>query len=79
MIEITTDAHPDETSWTLRLVGDQQIDAGGCFYSEENFTYKIEHCLDENTEYVFTLIDSWGDGICCGYGSGSYTINWNGE
>ena len=44
-----------------------------------NDTYVIENCLDENTEYVFTLHNEESDGICCDYGSGSYTINWNGE
>jgi hypothetical protein len=24
--------------------------------------------------YEFTIFDSWGDGICCGWGSGSYTL-----
>merc|ERR1739847_181535 len=31
------------------------------------------------TEYVFTIYDSWGDGICCGYGSGAYSVTVNGE
>ena len=25
-------------------------------------------------EYLFTITDSYGDGICCGYGQGSYEI-----
>lgn len=24
--------------------------------------------------YVFQIVDDWGDGICCGYGNGAYTI-----
>jgi len=35
--------------------------------------------LIESGGYVFHIIDDWGDGMCCNYGEGSYTItNQNG-
>jgi hypothetical protein len=28
--------------------------------------------------YVFTMTDSYGDGMCCGYGQGSYSLEVDG-
>ena len=30
-------------------------------------------------DYVFTIYDAWGDGICCLYGSGGYTLHLDGS
>merc|ERR1712176_186944 len=35
-------------------------------------------CLSTGT-YTFEILDSYGDGICCSYGSGSYSVEANGE
>merc|ERR1712125_201055 len=42
-----------------------------------NTEYEEEECVLA-AEYVFEIADSYGDGICCGYGSGSYSVEYNG-
>merc|ERR1711976_58179 len=46
------------------------------------FSASTEHidnvCLTDGT-YTFTINDSFGDGICCGYGSGDYQLISGGE
>ena len=32
-------------------------------------------CIPENTELTFTIYDSYGDGICCESGQGSYLVS----
>lgn len=64
-IAITPDNWPGETSWTL--VNDSlEVVASG----DVNGT---SLCLPEAC-YTFTIFDSFGDGICCGFGQGGYTV-----
>jgi len=43
---------------------------------ENNNRYEIDECLACDASYTFTLTDSYGDGICCGYGTGDYEVEW---
>ena len=64
-IAITPDAWPGETSWTL--VNDSlEVVASGT-------TESVELCLPVAC-YTFTIFDSFGDGMCCAYGEGGYTV-----
>ncbi|MCR9250523.1 MAG: fibronectin type III domain-containing protein [bacterium] len=73
-LNLVTDNYGSETSWTLTRNGSQV--ASGSGYAN-NTTYNID--LDYGAgSYVFTINDSYGDGICCSYGNGSYTITDNG-
>jgi len=51
--------------------------ASGGGYSQRNTTYTEELCLTDDC-YTFNITDTYGDGICCAYGNGAYTINVNG-
>lgn len=43
-------------------------------------TYEELACLNTSTEcYTFTIFDSGNDGICCSFGSGSYTVTLDGD
>ena len=76
-IELTTDNYPQETAWTLS----NQCDMGQTFsspvYSELSTMTSTPLCLP-NGEYNFVITDTYGDGICCGYGSGAYKITYDG-
>ena len=64
-IAITPDNWPGETSWTLTNDSLETVasgDVAGAYL-----------CLPEAC-YTFTIFDSFGDGICCGFGQGSYTV-----
>lgn len=70
-LDIITDQYPAETSWVVTQGGSVVVSGGP--YSEAFTTYSIPICLDEGC-YEFTISDSYGDGICCSYGSGSYLM-----
>ena len=49
------------------------VATGGPF-ADSNTEYIEQLCLDEGC-YTFTIVDSYGDGICCAYGNGAYSIS----
>lgn len=74
-LQLTTDNYASETSWNIKNSSGTTV-ASGNGYSNAT-TYTIENCLADGC-YTFNILDSYGDGICCSYGSGSYTITYNG-
>ena len=77
-IEIFTDNYPEETYWTLEDEDGNIIDqifAGDLICSNTYYNWVIN--INDNTCYNFTIFDSYGDGICCSQGNGSYTLNHN--
>ncbi len=73
-VSLLTDNYGSETSWTL-MSGSTQIGSGNGYSS--NTQYSDDFCLS-NGNYVFTIQDEYGDGICCNYGSGNYQLTVNG-
>ncbi len=71
-ISITTDEFGDETTWTLTKSGGVLVASGGPYANEETFSQQIT--VESNECYEFTIFDSFGDGICCENGNGSYSI-----
>ncbi|MBP6698398.1 MAG: T9SS type A sorting domain-containing protein [Flavobacteriales bacterium] len=73
-VSITFDNYPEETSWTIRQ-GTTTVASGGTYGSQpDGSTLNTVVCLP-NGCYDFTINDSYGDGICCAYGNGSYTVS----
>merc|ERR1711937_1031957 len=80
-VSINSDNYPAETSWTLKngCSGEQLLSGGS--YTSGNSLYEDEVCAPANPSaiyYEFTINDSYGDGICCSYGSGSYKVEFDG-
>ena len=80
LITITTDNYTSETSWELvdqngTVV--QSINAGDLTQSATTYTWNI--CPSATDCYDFIINDTYGDGICCGYGNGSYSVSYNGS
>lgn len=71
-LSITCDNYPDETSWTLTNEAGAVIDQGSG-YTTKGQTVSKSWNLAEG-KYTFAIHDSYGDGICCSYGSGSYSL-----
>jgi len=76
-VKIMTDNYPAETSWTLEETASEENVGSGGGYSSANTEYVAEICVAD-VEHTFTISDTYGDGMCCSYGTGSYTVNYNG-
>jgi hypothetical protein len=78
-VVVTTDNYPRETSWTI------MDNAGRSIYSVEQSsltaikTYTDVVGLCRGLQYYFVIEDSAEDGICCGFGTGSYRGTFEGE
>ncbi len=72
-LEITFDDYPVETAWWMKdELGNFEYQSTG-YQGEGGNTITIDMCLVEGC-HDFTIIDFYGDGICCSYGTGSYEI-----
>jgi hypothetical protein len=73
-LTINLDNYPEETSWIIRNSGGTTIASGGTYGSQPDGSTVVEvACLADGC-YDFVIYDSYGDGICCAYGSGSYIL-----
>ncbi|MDN4165850.1 zinc-dependent metalloprotease family protein [Cytophagales bacterium LB-30] len=68
------DNYPEETSWAIRNASNTVVASGGTYGSQaDGSTLVINNCLPAGC-YTFTINDSYGDGICCAYGNGNYSL-----
>ncbi len=66
IIRVIPDNYPQESSWTLQA-GNGALLASGTSNSDTV-------CVPSGTCMTFTMKDTQGDGLCCQYGLGSYTV-----
>ncbi|RME00077.1 MAG: hypothetical protein D6816_14135, partial [Bacteroidetes bacterium] len=74
-LTIVLDNYPEETSWEITDdAGTVVASSGGTYGSYADGATATENiCLADGC-YTFTIFDVYGDGICCSYGNGSYTL-----
>ncbi len=65
-VEIVQDNYPNENTWKLFDEEGVELFAGGV----EGGTF----CIDAGQCHSFVMYDSYGDGMCCEFGEGSYTL-----
>lgn len=71
-VNIVADNYPSEISWEL-------TDSEGEIVDQASATNAVGYTLVEveaGNCYTWSIADSYGDGICCAYGHGSWTIEW---
>lgn len=79
-VQVNTDNYGEETSWEV-----VDTETNATYFSIGENTYGDnqenlhEFCIPEDACVTFTISDSYGDGICCGYGLGSYEVSLNGN
>ena len=73
-LTINTDQYGSETSWEFVDAGGNVLAAGPSQAYGNSQTYTENVTLPDGECYMFFIYDSYGDGICCGYGAGSYTL-----
>nr|MBK7790372.1 T9SS type A sorting domain-containing protein [Saprospiraceae bacterium] len=76
-LTIVLDQYPSETTWNIKNAANAVIYSGGP-YTTPGATITVPLCLP-NACYTFNIADSYGDGICCAYGNGSYNVVVNGS
>ena len=71
---VVHDNYPEETSWSL-------VDPNGnaLLSQAQDSVFQVAVVVSRTVsvtpgQYSFTIDDSVGDGICCGYGTGQYEI-----
>lgn len=78
VVTITFDNYPEETAWNIKNSSGVTVASGGTYGSQpDGSTLSITNCLVDGC-YDFTITDTYGDGICCAYGNGSYNVTVNG-
>ena len=79
-VTILTDNYPGETTWIVKDTCTGATEMSGGPYASSGTTYESQKCLPEvGASYVFTINDSWGDGVCCSYGSGNYEVTYGNQ
>ncbi|MCF8256408.1 MAG: trypsin-like peptidase domain-containing protein [Flavobacteriales bacterium] len=72
-VVIMTDNYPEETSWEIRNQSNVVVASGSGYDNSVATLLTIPTCLPDGC-YTFTIIDEYGDGICCQYGQGHYEL-----
>ncbi len=75
-LDLDFDNYASETSWSIVDASGTTLHTGNG-YANGTAAYTETFCLPAGC-YDFVINDSYGDGICCSYGNGSYNINTNG-
>jgi len=69
------DDYPEETSWEIKNSSGNTVDSGGPYPTQgDGSTLNINLCLPAAC-YTLTVNDTFGDGMCCTYGNGSYQLS----
>lgn len=74
-IQILTDNYGQETDWRLLDNNGTVLSSGGQGGAyASNTLYEETVCVSETECLKFEINDGAGDGLCCGFGTGAYTI-----
>lgn len=73
-LRLTQDLYGQDITWELTDDEGEVLYSGGPYPNMADGAVRTsDFCLADGC-YTFTIMDSFGDGICCGNGEGSYTI-----
>lgn len=73
-LSITFDNYPEETNWEITDASGNILYSGGPYSNQgDGSTINLTGCIPYGC-YNFTIFDSYGDGMCCSYGNGSYSF-----
>ena len=82
-VAVSTDAYGSETTWEITGPGGSPVYGSGGPYANQTSAgafpqTPVTFCAPVGTTLEFTIEDSYGDGMCCAYGEGGYTVTMNG-
>jgi hypothetical protein len=73
-LELQLDGYAAESSWALYDGAGNTVAQAAYTGANNNQLITQTFTLNQNDCYNFRIIDSYGDGICCGYGNGFYRL-----
>ncbi|MGJ8644525.1 MAG: hypothetical protein ACSHX9_14035 [Luteolibacter sp.] len=73
ILTLVFDNFPEETTWEVKDSGGSVIESGSGYAGLVGETV-IETFTVPDGNHTFTINDSFGDGICCAQGNGSYEL-----
>ncbi len=71
-LTIQLDQYPPETAWVITQGTDTIITSPSYANTPPNTLVEQRVFLNSNTDYTFTIVDAFGDGICCEFGDGFF-------
>ena len=85
MLTLKTDFFPSETAWTFKMTDpgpgcvDSTTESDAYTQPSKDHVETISTQICAGQAYSFEITDSWGDGICCDWGRGSYVVELDGK
>jgi hypothetical protein len=78
-IQINLDRYGSETTWEATGPGGAPVYASGGPYTDATTNgvrpqTPVLICVPNNTQLIVTVEDAYGDGMCCAYGAGGYSV-----
>ena len=80
-VNITTDYYASETSWNIKNSSGTVVASGGGNWQDmttgqagQTVQTPVQVALTPSQCYDFEILDAYGDGICCSYGNGAYSV-----
>ena len=77
-VNITTDAYGSETTWKIKNSTGTVVSQGGPWTdltaAGQTVQTPVTVALSASQCYTFEIYDAYGDGICCNYGDGAYSV-----
>ena len=74
VLTMNFDNYPEETSWEIQNSSNTIVASGGTYASQaDGSTLSVNVDLPAGC-YTLVMRDSYGDGMCCSYGNGSYSL-----
>ena len=77
-VKITTDAYGSETTWKIKNSTGTVVSQGGPWTdltaAGQTVQTPVVVALSPSQCYTFEIYDAYGDGICCNYGNGAYSV-----
>ena len=71
-LTIQLDQYPPETAWVITQGADTVVVSPSYANTPPNTLVQQRVFLNSNIDYTFTIIDAFGDGICCEFGDGFF-------
>ena len=72
-LTLLTDEYASETSWEFLDENGNVLEESPATL-EDDTLYEVTFDVNLDACYSFVILDSFGDGICCGFGQGNYSL-----